>query len=497
MAQATFRQLQTFVLVAETGSFARAADRLGVSPAAISGQVSALGQKLGRELFARRPGTTPVLSAHGAALLEEARGLVERAAALAGPAGGGLKAAPRVRVGAGDFILERVFLPSMARLQLAHPEAQVELVRINPDLVLEAMDKQRLDLAYVSTMREDLGPSAQRIGQVRLGLFAAPGLGLSDRLKMVMPLPGTGLERAVRAALAGAGLADYEVVTHAQHTRTMLELAAEGTGACCVFEEDAAEDVGAGRFETRAVVGRHSVLRPLAEAFNAMTQHVASLLQSHRTLTSAVSHELRTPIARLRFSHSLAREEPGAEGKDRFLARMERDIAEIDELTTELLDYAKLERGAPGLSLQSVPAEPWLEDVLADARADDELRGRSVEIRSDVALEAMSCEPRYMARAVINLLRNALLHARSTVRVTLHREDNRTVIDVDDDGAGISPADRERLFEPFERLDRNRGRESGGFGLGLAIVRQVARWHGGDARITDSPLGGTRVSIAW
>jgi signal transduction histidine kinase len=259
----------------------------------------------------------------------------------------------------------------------------------------------------------------------------------------------------------------------------------------------AAENVGAGRFETRAEVGRHSVLRPLAEAFNAMTQHVASLLQSHRTLTSAVSHELRTPIARLRFSHSLAREEPAAEGKDRFLARMERDIAEIDELTTELLDYAKLERGTPGIAVESVPAEPWLEDVLADARADDDVLGRKVEIRADVGLEAFSCEPRYMARAVINLLRNALLHARSTVRVSLAREDHRTVIHVDDDGAGIAPSDRERLFEPFVRLDRNRARDSGGFGLGLAIVRQVARWHGGDAVITDSPLGGTRVSIAW
>jgi two-component system, OmpR family, sensor kinase ParS len=259
----------------------------------------------------------------------------------------------------------------------------------------------------------------------------------------------------------------------------------------------AAEEVGAGRFETRAEVGRHSVLRPLAEAFNAMTQHVASLLQSHRTLTSAVSHELRTPIARLRFSHSLAREEPAAEGKDRFLVRMERDIAEIDELTTELLDYAKLERGAPGLALQSVPAEPWLEDVLADARAVDEVLGRNVEIRADVEVDALSCEPRYMARAVINLLRNALTHARSTVRVSLAHEDHHTVIHVDDDGAGISPSDRERLFEPFVRLDRNRPRDSGGFGLGLAIVRQVARWHGGDAVISDSPLGGTRVSIAW
>jgi len=259
----------------------------------------------------------------------------------------------------------------------------------------------------------------------------------------------------------------------------------------------AAGEVGGGRFETRAVVGRHSAMRQLAEAFNAMTQHVASLLQSHRTLTSAVSHELRTPIARLRFSHSLAREETDAEGKERFLARMERDISEIDTLTTELLDYAKLERGAPGLTLQSVPAEPWLEDLLADARADDELRGRAVEIRSEVDLEAVRCEPRYMARAVVNLVRNALLHARSTVKISVERNDDHTVIHVDDDGGGIEPSDRERLFEPFVRLDRNRGRESGGFGLGLAIVRQVARWHGGDATISDSPLGGTRVSIAW
>ena len=259
----------------------------------------------------------------------------------------------------------------------------------------------------------------------------------------------------------------------------------------------AAEEFGRGHFEARATVGRHSALRSLAEAFNTMTQHVASLLQSHRTLTSAVSHELRTPLARLRFGHSLAREESTAEGKGRFLARMERDIAEIDELTTELLDYAKLERGAPAIRLESVPVDPWLEDVLADARGNNDAAAPRVEIVSSVTLDAVRCEPRYMARAVVNLLRNALLHARSTVTVSVRREDERTVIHVDDDGSGIDAADRERVFEPFERLDRSRGRDSGGFGLGLAIVRQVARWHGGDAFITDSPLGGARVSIAW
>jgi two-component system sensor kinase ParS len=199
----------------------------------------------------------------------------------------------------------------------------------------------------------------------------------------------------------------------------------------------------------------------------------------------------------LRFSHSLAREEATAEAKDRFLARMERDIAEIDELTTELLDYARLERGAPAIRLESVPAEPWLEDLLADARDQAGNPELPVRILAEVGVESMRCEPRYMARAVVNLLRNAVMHARSTVRVSLRRENERTVIDVDDDGGGIEPRDRERLFEPFVRLDRSRARDSGGFGLGLAIVRQIARWHGGDAVISDSPLGGARVSIAW
>lgn len=257
----------------------------------------------------------------------------------------------------------------------------------------------------------------------------------------------------------------------------------------------AAARVGAGQFESEATVGRYSPLRELADAFNTMTRQVASLMQSHRNLTSAVSHELRTPLARLRFSHSLAREEPHAEGKDRLLMRMERDIAEIDELTTELLDYARLERGAPPLSVQCVPAEPWLEDVLADARGD--AGAAQVEITAVVGLDVVRCEPRYMARALVNLLRNARLYAKSTVAVTIGNEAGQTVIHVDDDGCGVEPADRERLFEPFVRLDSSRTRDSGGFGLGLAIVRQVAHWHGGKASISDSPLGGARVSIAW
>ena len=259
----------------------------------------------------------------------------------------------------------------------------------------------------------------------------------------------------------------------------------------------AAEAIGAGRFDVSTRVGRFSPLRPFSDAFRGMAKRIACVLQSHRMLTSAVSHELRTPIARLKFSHSLALEEPDPAAKDRYLARMEGDIAEIANLTSELLDYARLERGMPAIVQQVVPAEAWLEDALAEAGNGQEAGQRHVEIRASSQVASVRCEPRYMARALVNLLRNARKHAVASVQVSLREESGRTVLAVDDDGAGIPVRERERLFEPFTRLDDSRDRDSGGFGLGLAIVRQVARWHGGEAAITDSPLGGARVSIVW
>lgn len=259
----------------------------------------------------------------------------------------------------------------------------------------------------------------------------------------------------------------------------------------------AAGRVGEGRFDEAVRTSRGSALRPLADAFNAMTRRIHALLQSHKALTSAISHELRTPLARLRFSHSLARDEVDPAERRRYFALMEKDIAELDELTSELLDYAKLERGLPEIRLQTVPSGPWLEDVLGDARHTAQVDSRSAGIHATLGVEALRCEPRYMTRAVVNLLRNALSHARSRVEVSVGQEGARTVIRVDDDGAGIPAADRERVFEPFARLDASRARDCGGFGLGLAIVRQVARWHGGDAFASESPLGGARVTIAW
>jgi len=254
--------------------------------------------------------------------------------------------------------------------------------------------------------------------------------------------------------------------------------------------------VGDGDFGVRAQVERSSLLQPIASAFNVMAGRVQALLTSHRELGQSVAHELRTPLAQLKFDLELARGSADAADLDRRFDAMERDVADLDDLVTELLLLASL-REAPPYRPKPVPARELVDEVLR--RAQDEMRalGRDIAIEAPGHLpDTLLCDPKYLSRAVANGLRNAVRYARSRVVLTVEKSDARTTMSVDDDGPGVPPAERERLFEPFARMEGSRGRDSGGVGLGLAIVKSVAQWHGGDARIGDSPLGGARLSIS-
>ncbi len=255
--------------------------------------------------------------------------------------------------------------------------------------------------------------------------------------------------------------------------------------------------VGEGDFEVRATVARDSLLKPIATAFNVMAGRVQALLQSHRDLEQGVAHELRTPLAQLKFDLELARTSPSDPERDERFAAMERDVADLEELVSELLVLASL-RHAPPYKPREVAARALVDEVLR--RANDEMRaaGRSIAIEAPRELpSSISCDAKYLTRALANVLRNAVRYARSKVALTVERDGARTVISVDDDGPGVPARERHRLFEPFTRVEDSRGRDSGGVGLGLAIVKSVAEWHGGEARIGDSPLGGARVSISW
>jgi signal transduction histidine kinase len=255
--------------------------------------------------------------------------------------------------------------------------------------------------------------------------------------------------------------------------------------------------IGEGDFSVRAQLAKASLLQPIASSFNVMAERVRALLQSHRDLEQGVAHELRTPLAQLKFDLELARTGTDESQRETRFAAMERDISDLEDLVSELLVLANL-REAPPYRPRDVPAGELIDEVVR--RAHDEMRasGRSIAIESPRHLPAsITCDSKYLSRALVNVLRNAVRYARTKVALTVERTGSRTVISVDDDGPGVSPVERERLFEPFTRMEGSRGRDSGGVGLGLAIVKSVAEWHGGEARISDSPLGGARVSISW
>jgi signal transduction histidine kinase len=254
---------------------------------------------------------------------------------------------------------------------------------------------------------------------------------------------------------------------------------------------------GEGNFNTRARVPCRSALAPLAGAFNRMADRIQELIKVQRELTNAVSHELRTPIARIRFSLEMLSTATRIGDRSHYTAEISKDVDELDALVSESLTYARFDRGAPKMEWQSRAIETWLQKVAQAA-----LRGhRNIYFSCASHLarpdQRVYLEPRYMGRAVGNLLQNAAKHAASRVKLVLEEREGQCCIHVDDDGQGIPVVDRERVFEPFTRLDGSRSRDSGGHGLGLAIVRRVIEWHGGKVHVSDAPLGGARLTLCW
>jgi signal transduction histidine kinase len=254
---------------------------------------------------------------------------------------------------------------------------------------------------------------------------------------------------------------------------------------------------GNGDFNSRARVSRRSALEPLADSFNSMADQIQQLINSRKELTNAVSHELRTPIARIRFSMEMLETAPGKQERHHYIGEIQKDIDELDELVAESLAYARFDRNIPVVNLKSVQIDPWLADITAKAMRGNASLHFDHENRLAGKNNTANFDPRFMGRAIDNLIRNASMHATHRVALILDQEGQDCIVHVDDDGSGILKADRERIFNPFTRLETSRNRKYGGYGLGLAIVDRVVKWHGGHVAVSDSPLGGARFTIRW
>ncbi|RON43882.1 ATP-binding protein [Pseudomonas frederiksbergensis] len=258
----------------------------------------------------------------------------------------------------------------------------------------------------------------------------------------------------------------------------------------------AAERFGDNDLSSRIQLSKRSNIRDLSEHFNLMAARIEGLIANQRELTNAVSHELRTPIARLSFELDQLKQQPDPAQNRELIADMYADLGELEEMVSELLTYASLERGATVITRENIQASSWLDSVVGSVALEAEAAGVQLLI-VECQIDQVRIEPRFMARAVINLLRNAIRYAAERVEVSLVRCGDCYEVQVNDDGPGVPVDGREKIFEPFSRLDASRDRRTGGFGLGLALVRRVSQSHGGQVEVADSAWGGASFRMTW
>ena len=262
---------------------------------------------------------------------------------------------------------------------------------------------------------------------------------------------------------------------------------------------------GQGDLSVRASMAGRFRVGHLNNDFNRMANQIQNLVESHKHLTNAVSHELRTPLSRIRFELDYAQTLHDPTELHHSFDSIAEDAQELEKLVSELLSYARFERATLELELQEQSLGAWLaqwhwqfvqqQERLIEEHALSVLLVLPDEDR-DIAFNAEA-----LARALDNLLLNAVRYARQRIQVQLIWlvEDGRLYpcLRVEDDGPGVPESDWPNLFDPFVRADKSRNRETGGFGLGLAIVAQIARRHQGEARIGKSALGGACFSLCW
>ena len=239
----------------------------------------------------------------------------------------------------------------------------------------------------------------------------------------------------------------------------------------------------------------------LATTMNRMLDRLDESQRAQRRFISDASHELRSPLASLRQYAEVARDYPDRMTRDELVAAITDEGGRLEAIVRGMLVLARADESTLGATV-----DVDLDDLaLAEAgrlRAAGALRVDSAGGASPLQVDSTGVgaarvrgDAGLLAQVLRNLADNAARHAVSRIAFSTVMSGAAVVLTVDDDGAGIPEADRERVFERFVRLDESRSRDAGGSGLGLAIVREIVRAHGGTVTAAASPLGGARVVV--
>lgn len=229
----------------------------------------------------------------------------------------------------------------------------------------------------------------------------------------------------------------------------------------------------------------------LSVTMNEMLARLERASHRQRQLVADTSHELRSPIASIRQHAEVAAAYPERTNASELARTVLAESLRLARLVDDLLFLARADERT--LELKHRPLD--LDDLAFEAARALRREGAVAVDTTGVSGGRVRGDADGLRRVVANLAENAARHARSRVALSVLEEGGAVLLRVDDDGPGIAPADRGRVFERFVRLDAARARDAGGSGLGLAIVAELVAAHGGTVVVSDSPLGGSRIEV--
>jgi signal transduction histidine kinase len=315
-----------------------------------------------------------------------------------------------------------------------------------------------------------LPPDGRRRDRDRMHAFVArldDGRRVVGRLEPPFDRPGGRQLVYLLLIAAVIGLAAYPVV---RNLTRRLERLRQGV-----------ETFGKGDLVARVPVEGRDEVAGVAASFNAAADRIEKLVTAHRALLANASHELRSPLARLRMASELDAEAPSAARR----AEMAENLAELDQLVEEILLASRLDHVGLPKDLQPV-------DLLAVAAQEAARNG----LAADGVAAVVRGDERLLARMVRNLMANALRHGAPPVEIKVESRAGHACLSVRDHGSGIPDEEKDRVFEPFYR-PAGRAETSGGWGLGLALVRQIAELHGARVSLETPADGGTRFTVEF
>jgi two-component system, OmpR family, sensor kinase len=266
----------------------------------------------------------------------------------------------------------------------------------------------------------------------------------------------------------------------------------------------AAQSFGAGELETRVRLQRADEIGEVARAFDDMAERIAHLVRAEKELMANVSHELRTPLARIRVALDLAAEGDASVARQS-LREIAEDLGELEQLISDVLVASRLDLARLGsspatsgfpLHKEHVAISDLVEKTVVRFRAAHPGRPLDVEMVQDAT--SVDGDPVLLRRALENLLENAhkyTIDPNASIRLESGVDASFVWIEVRDPGIGIAADDLRHVFLPFFRSDKSRTRATGGFGLGLSIVKQIAEAHQGSVELASQIGAGTRVRI--